>query len=247
MVISPGSLGSGSRPEGGWCGSIVVMEELEELQRMGCLPCSSWRAPEIEGELHPRLEERVLFISIVKRGLSVPVNRFVWHLLGWYGIQLHHLTPHNITYMACFVTFCEGYLGVVPSLELWRAFFFLCGQIKGEGSEEMVCGKARIVPRRSRLPCLGLQPDEPSWMQSFFYGPNLLSSSETSGLPPFVWGLPLSQSTWLTKLPVDETVVAMMGGHLEVFLADILHGLDLLLYWMKRRIQPLQARPHPLG
>ncbi|KAM0888792.1 hypothetical protein ACQ4PT_028130 [Festuca glaucescens] len=70
-----------SCPKGGWCGSVVVMEDLEELQRAGFLSRSSWRAPEMEGEPHPRPEERVHFISFMKRGLSFPVHRFVRHLL----------------------------------------------------------------------------------------------------------------------------------------------------------------------
>jgi hypothetical protein len=39
-------------------------------------------------------------------------------------LELHHLTPSEILHMAAFVTLCEAYIGIEPSLNLWSHFFW---------------------------------------------------------------------------------------------------------------------------
>jgi hypothetical protein len=42
-----------------------------------------------------------------------------------YGVQLHQLTPNSILHIACFITFCESFLGIEPHFLLWKFLFWL--------------------------------------------------------------------------------------------------------------------------
>ena len=57
------------------------------------------------------------------RGLSLPASKFFRSFLEFYQLQPHHLTPNTVVLLSAFVTLCEGYLGVLPTLELWGEFF----------------------------------------------------------------------------------------------------------------------------
>ena len=210
----------------------MTIDELCEREETGFLHRSSsvaLRAPEMEGTPHARVEQHVIFVAFLKRGLSVPVSDFVLQLVKWYGIQLHHLTPRSIAYMSCFVAFCEGYLGIRPNLGLWRFFFFLSGQIRGEGHEDRFCGVVSVVPRWSKLLGLELTPDEEACGQTFFYCSVTPSTDEEFGLPPFTWGLPVSRDHWDLQLPADRPDMERLRVRLEKLLNDDLTGLDLFM------------------
>ena len=138
----------------------------------------------MEGTPHPRVDKCVLFVAFLKRGLSFPVSDFVLQLLNWYGIQLPHQMP-PIAYMSFFVAFCEGYLGIHLNLGLWRFYFFLSGQIRGEGHEDRFCGIVSVVPRWSEFSGLEMTLDEEAWGQTFFYCSVTPSTDEEFGIPPF--------------------------------------------------------------
>jgi hypothetical protein len=53
-----------------------------------------------------------------------PLSSFV-PLLEYYGLQLQHLSPNSIALVAIFVHLCEMYVGVWPSVRLFRCFFVL--------------------------------------------------------------------------------------------------------------------------
>jgi hypothetical protein len=57
---------------------------------------------------------RVMFISFLIRGFSLPAHKFLRGLLFVYGVQLHQLTPNSLLHIACFITLCEGFLGIDP-------------------------------------------------------------------------------------------------------------------------------------
>jgi hypothetical protein len=67
-----------------------------------------------------------MFFAFLLRGLSLPAHEFLRGLLFVYGVQLHQLTPNSILYIACFITLCESFLGVVPHWTLWKFLFRLC-------------------------------------------------------------------------------------------------------------------------
>ena len=67
----------------------------------------------------PQEGERVIFRSHCLRGLGLPASSFFRSFLEFYGLQPHHLTPNTVVLLSAFVAMCEGFLGVLPTLELW--------------------------------------------------------------------------------------------------------------------------------
>jgi hypothetical protein len=51
-------------------------------------------------------------------GFGVSSHRFLYSLLQFYGLELHHLTPSGILHVAAFMTLCEAYMGVEPHFDL---------------------------------------------------------------------------------------------------------------------------------
>ena len=52
------------------------------------------------------------------RSLGLQASGFFWVFLDFYNLQPHHLTPNMVVLLSAFVTLCEGFLGVLPTLEL---------------------------------------------------------------------------------------------------------------------------------
>jgi hypothetical protein len=72
-----------------------------------------------------KVDEIILFLHFVKRGLVLPASNFLHDLLYFYGIQIHHLNPNSIAHVAIFVHLCEAFLGIEPHFALFRFLFCL--------------------------------------------------------------------------------------------------------------------------
>ena len=108
---------------GDWDGSNVHEDHVEFLRQTRRLPGADKVevrfAPAKEITPEPREGERVVFRSHFLRGIGLPVSAFFRSWLEFYQLQPHHLTPNAVVLLSAFVTLCEGYLGVLPTLELW--------------------------------------------------------------------------------------------------------------------------------
>jgi hypothetical protein len=62
----------------------------------------------------------VYFSVYALAGLMPSFSSFFLMLLEHYGLQLQHLSPHSITLVVIFTHFCEIFLGVRPSVRLFR-------------------------------------------------------------------------------------------------------------------------------
>ena len=102
-----------------------------------------------EWEISPRLEpyEYIVFRAHFLRDFGLPAIGFFRSFLDFYRMQPHHLTHNTMVLIAAIVTFCEGYLGVLPTIELWGRFFYLKLGTAAK-DEPAQCG-ACIVVRRS--------------------------------------------------------------------------------------------------
>jgi hypothetical protein len=67
----------------------------------------------------------VFFATYALAGLVPPLSSFFLTLLEYYGLQLQHLSPNSIALVAIFVHLYEIYMGVRPSVRLFRHFFVL--------------------------------------------------------------------------------------------------------------------------
>jgi hypothetical protein len=67
----------------------------------------------------------VFFTAYAVAGLVPPLSSFFLTLLEYYRLQLQHLSPNSIALVAIFIHLCEMYVGVRPSVWLFRRFFVL--------------------------------------------------------------------------------------------------------------------------
>ena len=106
-----------------WDGSNVHKDHIEFLRRTRRLPGENFvrvrQAPAREILPAPEEGERVIFRLHCLRGFSLPASGFLRAFLEFYHLQPHHLTPNAVMLLSAFVTMCEGFLGVLPALELW--------------------------------------------------------------------------------------------------------------------------------
>ena len=110
-----------------WDGSNVHEDHVEFLRRTRRLPGENYvrvrRAPAREISPVPEEGERVIFCSHCLRGFGLPASGFLRAFLEFYHLQPHHLMPNAVMLLSAFVTLCEGFLGVLPMLELLGEFF----------------------------------------------------------------------------------------------------------------------------
>ena len=69
--------------------------------------------------------QAVVFKSFYEQGFALPVGVFFRGLLHFYGLKVTHLKPNSIAQIAIFIHLCEGYLGIAPLFNLWRALYCL--------------------------------------------------------------------------------------------------------------------------
>ena len=142
-----------------WGRSSITSRRLEGLVRRGLLrPLSAvreWLLPGDEGEPVPPEGYVVSFAIFHERGFGVPAHRFLWGLLDYYEVELQHLTPNGIQYMAAFVALCEGFLGIDPHFDLWRYFFNISLSKRKIGGKDvnapMGCASIHLRHTRSRV------------------------------------------------------------------------------------------------
>src|SRR3954469_11536981 len=112
---------------GVWDGSEVDDDIIEFLRKTRRIPSANLvqaRAPPPwEVSPAPADGERVMFRSHLTRGLGLPTSGFFRSFLEFHGLQPHHLTPNTVVRLAAFTALCEGFLDVLPTIELWGEFF----------------------------------------------------------------------------------------------------------------------------
>jgi hypothetical protein len=91
---------------------------------------------------------RIMFLSFLLHGLSLPAHEFLCGLLFVYGMQLYQLTLNSILHIACFITLFKSFLGIDPHWVLWRFLFHLRPNVALNKKPEL--GGA-IVSVRSQL------------------------------------------------------------------------------------------------
>ena len=113
---------------GSWMGSNVTTEDITQLRATRRLLREtdvSVRLPHGEQRPLPEGQERVVFLAHFKRGFGLPASTFFRTFLEFFGLQPHHLGAGAIVQLSSFVTLCEGYLGVEPTIDPWVRFFSL--------------------------------------------------------------------------------------------------------------------------
>jgi hypothetical protein len=92
-----------------------------------------WQAPALASKVkngaaslaNMRPGDFIFFVAYALTGLVPPLSSFFLMILEYCGLQLQHLSPISIAQVAIFVHLCEMYVGVWPSVRLFRCLFML--------------------------------------------------------------------------------------------------------------------------
>ena len=109
-------------------GSTVTTDDITYLRSSRRLPREmdvGVRLPHGEQRPRPEGQECAVFFMHFERGFGLPASTFFRAFLEFFGLQRHHLGAGAIIQLSGFVTLCEGYLGVEPTIDLWARFFSL--------------------------------------------------------------------------------------------------------------------------
>nr|AAT77914.1 hypothetical protein [Oryza sativa Japonica Group]ABF99477.1 retrotransposon protein, putative, unclassified [Oryza sativa Japonica Group] len=188
-----------------------------------------------EGRPAPHYPGRsVFFLSFAMAGLVPPFSSFFMDVLELYNLQMAHLTPNAVMTLAIFAHLCEMFIGVRPSLRLFRWFFTV-----QPVSPPSVVGGCYFQPRgpvlNRYIPCV-LRKKWDDWKSDWFYTP--LADEARLRLPSQP---PAQASSW--RAPVDlgdgyDAVLDRLAG----LRSQGLTGAMVYGDYLRRRIAPLQRR-----
>ena len=109
--------------------TIQNREVLDKVLPMTACDHNEWGATQIwPGSRNARELEATtfpLFIHTIFAGLLPPFSDFFCAILDHYQIHALHLQPNSVLLLAIFAYLCEGFLGMMPSVALWRCFYSL--------------------------------------------------------------------------------------------------------------------------
>ena len=132
---------------------------------------------------------------------------------------------------------CEAFLGIEPHFELFRFLFCLKPQpdsfvldVVGGAGLQLRQGKDKVyIPYR-------LSNKVIEWKPKWFYVENQWESVPAiTPVPPIQW------PEW-NKKPVDDSQISELLAWIVDLRQKDVTGEVVMFDWMKRRIQPLQAR-----
>lgn len=141
-----------------WEGSDAPKQFIEFLRLRRMLPSvERVEARVVGGETtrQPRAGKVVVVTEHFSRGFGLPASTFFRRFLDHFRLQPHHLGPSLILQLAAFITFCEGYAGLEPSVDIWNRCFSLKPHTTPtpEGPVMTACGAALvIVPQQGAFP-----------------------------------------------------------------------------------------------
>jgi Putative gypsy type transposon./Protein of unknown function (DUF390). len=188
-----------------------------------------------EGRPAPHYPGRsVFFLSFAMAGLVPPFSIFFMDILEFYDLQMAHLTPNAIMTLAIFAHLCEMFIGVRPSLRLFRWFFTV-----QPVSPPSVVGGCYFQPRGQVLnryiPCV-LRKKWDDWKSDWFYTP--LADEARLRLPSQP---PVQASSWRATVDLGDGYDAVLD-RLAGLRSQGLTGAMVFGDYLRRRIAPLQRR-----
>ncbi|KAK1631877.1 hypothetical protein QYE76_006192 [Lolium multiflorum] len=188
-------------------------------------------------------------LNLLIRGLSAPIHPFLRGLLYVYGLQLHHLTPNSILHISIFITLCEAFLGVQPNWALWKRIFFC----RRNGSANVAYNIGGVVISvRSSVNYFDVKlPDSvQGWRKKWLYIREENHGCAEDNIPPFDGAEKiLRRRSWDAEATEEErtsTEALMTRIHeLQNTRGKELSGIQITAYFLRTRVQPLQARKNP--
>ncbi|KAK1693004.1 hypothetical protein QYE76_009701 [Lolium multiflorum] len=235
----------------GWERSKISNQDQKTLKKLGLLKKQdSLILPGDESFPCPPIGYRINFIDHLIRGLSTPIHEFLQGFLFVYGIQLHQLTPNSILHISIFITLCECFLGTHPYWGLWKRIFYL----RRNNSRNFVYNVGGV--------CNCIRPDVDyfdvkfpdsvqGWRRRWLYIQEEYVNSQEYGIAPCDGAVEiLRRRSWDAEVTAEEkmaTEALMKRIHqLPNTHGEEMSGVQITAYFLRIRVQPLQARKNPL-
>ncbi|KAK1608207.1 hypothetical protein QYE76_031880 [Lolium multiflorum] len=197
----------------------------------------------------PPIGYRVSFVDHLICGLAAPIHDFLRGLLFVYGLQLHHHTPNSILHISIFITLCESFLGVQPNWALWKRIFLL----HRNGSPNIAYNIGGVVICvRPDVEYFDVKfPDSvQGWHKKWLYVLEECADSLEHNIPPFNGNEKILRGrSWDAEATDEEksaTEALMTRIHELQNTRGELSGIQITTYFLRIRVQPLQARKNPL-
>ncbi|KAK1649846.1 hypothetical protein QYE76_067651 [Lolium multiflorum] len=234
-----------------WERSKISTQDINLLKKLGISKKSKALCfPSEESYPTPSMEYRVSFVDHLIRGLSAPIHPFLRRLLFVYGLQLHHLTPNSILHISIFITLCESFLGVQPNWALWKRIFFC----RRNGSANVAYNIGGVV--------ISVRPDVDyfdvkfpdsvqGWRKKWLYIHEENHGCAEDNIPPFDGAEKIyRRRSWDAEATEEQKTAteALMTRirELQNTRGQELSGIQITAYFLRIRVQPLQARKNPL-
>ncbi|KAK1610136.1 hypothetical protein QYE76_033809 [Lolium multiflorum] len=234
-----------------WERSKISNQDVNLMKRLGLMKKEdAIRFPSEESYPNPPMEYRVSFVDHLIRGLSTPIHDFLRGLLFVYGIQLHQLTPNSILHISIFITLCECFLGITPNWILWKRIF--CLRRNGAHNATYNIGGV-VICVRTDVDYFDVKfPDSvQGWRKRWLYIHEESANSVEHNIVPFDGNAKIQRRrSWDAEASEEEkkaTEALMSRIHqLQNTRGKELSGVQITAYFLRIRVQPLQARKNPL-
>jgi hypothetical protein len=198
----------------------------------------------------PRIGYRVTFVDHLIRGLSTPIHEFLCGLLFVYGLQLHQLTHNSILHISIFITLCECFLGTPPNWSLWK-HIFLVRRNSSHNITYNVGGVVICVHPNVEYFDVKFPDSVQGWRRRWLYIREEHINSQDYNIAHFDGSEKiLRRRSWDAEATDEEkmaTDALMKRIHeLQNTRGKELSGIQITAYFLRIRVQPLQARKNPL-
>nr|AAK55775.1 Unknown protein [Oryza sativa] len=217
--------------------SRIVSERQAGLPRRFMPESATGREIVMLGEARPAPDypgRSIFFLPFAMAGLVPPFSSFFMDVLEFYDLQMAHLTPNAVMTLAIFAHLCEMFIGVRPSLRLFRWFFTVQSV-----SPPSVVGGCYFQPRgpvlNRYIPC-ALRKKWDDWKSDWFYTP--LANEARLRLPSQP---PAPVSSWRAPVDLGDDYDAVLD-RLAGLRSQGLTGAMVYGDYLRRRIAPLQRR-----
>ncbi|KAK1644882.1 hypothetical protein QYE76_062687 [Lolium multiflorum] len=234
-----------------WERSKISNQDLNLMKKLGLMKKDdAIRFPSEESYPNPPMEYRVSFVDHLIRGLSAPIHDFLRGLLFVYGIQLHQLTPNSILHISIFITLCECFLGVPPNWALWKRIFLLRRNASRNATYNIggvvICVRTDVEYFDVKFP-YSVQ----GWRKKWLYIHEESANSVEHNIVPFDGNAKIQRRrSWDAEASEEEkkATEALMSRirQLQNTRGEELSGVQITAYFLRIRVQPLQARKNPL-
>ena len=171
---------------------------------------------------------------------------FLWSTTSSLFPQHHHI-------FCCFCVSVRKLLGLSTTLGLFKHIFTCRSQSvkKANPSDDrtqviQMCGGLGIQMRgKSSFPAITLPESVRGWQSTWFYCKEQPTPGQSTGLPPFSMAR-VEKPSALKVTPGEKAEVKVLVERVVYLIREGVTGMDLLEVFLRRRIQPLQARDHPM-